>query len=296
MTIQQLHVFLAVCEDLNYSRAASKVYMSRQAVRQNIAELEKEFCGALFENRSNRLFLTAKGELLKTKAMPLLREFQALQDAMNTDIRLEQPIRLGISTAVIPDYLPGLLGHIRSFMQSYPNLPMKTERMENDEVAPALVSGILDAGIVMDLSGKHPGVERTRLTAHPAAITVHRQSRLFGREQIAISELDGHVMYLPGLGEEFTPLFRAADQEGVNIDYTVMPSFYQVLFHIQDRGGIGLNRYIPGEDTDPTRVRSIPLLSLPQLCSSFLTREGEISSPLHLLREWMVRKLRTEFG
>ena len=71
MTIQQLTVFLAVCEEMNYTRAAAKVFMSRQAVRQNIAELEKEFDGFLFENRANRLTLTAKGVLLQRKALPM---------------------------------------------------------------------------------------------------------------------------------------------------------------------------------------------------------------------------------
>ena len=46
MTLQQLMVFLSVCEELNYSRAASHVYMTRQAVRQNIAELEKKNAAA----------------------------------------------------------------------------------------------------------------------------------------------------------------------------------------------------------------------------------------------------------
>ena len=295
MTIQQLNVFLAVCNDMNYTKAASRVYMSRQAVRQNIAELEKELNGPLLENRGNRLYLTAKGELLKAKAAPLLEDFRELQSAMNADIRLEHPIRLGISVAVIPDYLPGLLGYLNSFMQSYPNLPVETIRVENDEAASALLSGTIDAGIVLDLSGKSQGIERSVLTFHPAAVMVKNTDRLFGREQISVSELSGKVMYLPGLGEEFAPLLRMAEQESAEIDFTVMPSFYQVLFHIQDRGGVGLNRYIPDEDTDPTRVRSIPLRNLPPLCSSFLVREGELSSPLHLLRDWISGRLQEEF-
>ena len=67
MTIQQLSVFLAVCDEMNYTRAAARSYMSRQAVRQNIAELEKELGGPLFENCRNRLRLTSKAELLRSK-------------------------------------------------------------------------------------------------------------------------------------------------------------------------------------------------------------------------------------
>ena len=33
MTIQQLRYFLALCEDLNYTHTAGRMYLSRQALR-----------------------------------------------------------------------------------------------------------------------------------------------------------------------------------------------------------------------------------------------------------------------
>ena len=33
MTIQQLRYFLALCQDLNYTRTAGRLYLSRQALR-----------------------------------------------------------------------------------------------------------------------------------------------------------------------------------------------------------------------------------------------------------------------
>ena len=55
MTIQQLQYFLAACEDLNFTRTAERLYLSRQALRMSIAALEKELCGALFSNVHNHL-------------------------------------------------------------------------------------------------------------------------------------------------------------------------------------------------------------------------------------------------
>ena len=42
MTIQQLRYFLALCEDLNYTHTAGRMYLSRQALRLSIAALEEE--------------------------------------------------------------------------------------------------------------------------------------------------------------------------------------------------------------------------------------------------------------
>ena len=295
MTLQQMTVFLSVCEELNYTRAAERVFMSRQAVRQNILELEKEFNGALFENRNNRIFLTEKGALLKPLALQVNEKYQQLQRAMTADIRLSRPLRIGISVSAIPDYLPELLGQLDRFVQLYPNLPIETLRIENDEAAPALLSDALDAAIVIDLSRKHAGLVRTVLTSHPAAVLVNSRHPLYQRQRVSLPDLSGETMYLPGLGAEFSFLLHAAEQEGADIDFVMMPSYYQVLFLVQDRGGVALNRYYPGEDVDPSRVRSIPLQGAPPLCSSFLICEGRESAALHLLRDWLLRKLHFEY-
>ena len=292
MTIQQLSVFLAVCDEMNYTRAAARSYMSRQAVRQNIAELEKELGGPLFENLRNRLQLTPKGELLRGKALPLLADYRALQEAMNADIRPDRPLRLGISVSLVPDYLPRLPNHLDSFAQSCPRLPVEQLTMENDEVIAALLDGLLDACLVMDLGGKRTKVERTVLTRHPCAVILRRSVPLFRRSLLSPADLAGYTLYLPSLSEEFQPLFDAA---GNAVNYEVMPSFYQAFFHIMEGDGLALNRYDPQEEPYPSMARSIPVEGLPPLCSSFLMREGEQSRPLLLLRDWLASRLREDF-
>ena len=291
MTLQQLIVFLSVCEELNNSRAASHVYMTRQAVRQNIAELEKECRGTLFQNVCNRLSLTEKGQLLKDKAIPLMEAYRDLQQSMIADIHLEHPIRLGISVSTVPDYLPGLQSHLDSFSQLYPNLPVEAVRIENDEAGSALLSKVLDSAIVLDLDQSYPGVQRTVLTSHPAAVLISRKHPLFSRAAISLPDLNRDVLYLPGLGPEFSSLFEAADACGAAIDFQIMPSFYQVLYHINDRGGAALNRYDKEDHYDSIAVRNIPLEGVPPLCSSFLHCESDPASPVFLLCEWLVRKL-----
>lgn len=49
MDIRQLHYFLVLCEEMNYTRAAQRLFLSRQALRQSITALEAELCGPLFE-------------------------------------------------------------------------------------------------------------------------------------------------------------------------------------------------------------------------------------------------------
>ena len=37
MDIRQLHYFLVLCDEMNYSRAAQRLFLSRQALRQSIS-------------------------------------------------------------------------------------------------------------------------------------------------------------------------------------------------------------------------------------------------------------------
>ena len=78
MTIQQLRYFLALCEDLNYTHTAGRMYLSRQALRLSIAALEEELCGKLFVNNRNHLALTEKGERFRAQAAPVVQQFDAL--------------------------------------------------------------------------------------------------------------------------------------------------------------------------------------------------------------------------
>ena len=105
MTIQQLRYFLALCQDLNYTRTAGRMYLSRQALRLSIAALEEELCGPLFINVRNHLALTEKGQRFRTQAAPVVEQFDRMCAQAYQDIR-SPALRLGISVALVPSYLP----------------------------------------------------------------------------------------------------------------------------------------------------------------------------------------------
>ena len=48
MKIKQLEYFIAVCETLNFTRAAERVFVSQTAISQQIRLLEEELASAVF--------------------------------------------------------------------------------------------------------------------------------------------------------------------------------------------------------------------------------------------------------
>ena len=87
MDIRQLHYFLVLCDEMNYSRAAQRLFLSRQALRQSISALEAEMCGPLFISAHHKLSLTDRGMSLQRHAAPVVEQFQQMQAALRAEIR-----------------------------------------------------------------------------------------------------------------------------------------------------------------------------------------------------------------
>ena len=87
MDIRQLHYFLVLCEEMNYTRAAQRLFLSRQALRQSISALEAELCGPLFLSAHHRLSLTDRGVSLQRHAAPVVEQFQQMQAALHAESR-----------------------------------------------------------------------------------------------------------------------------------------------------------------------------------------------------------------
>ena len=78
MDITQLRYFLATADTLNYTKAAERLYMSRQALRQSLASMEEELGMPLFVNERNRLSLTVQGEYLQLSARTVVEAFEKM--------------------------------------------------------------------------------------------------------------------------------------------------------------------------------------------------------------------------
>ena len=190
MDIRQLHYFLTLCEEMNYTRAAQRLFLSRQALRQSISALEAEMCGPLFISAHHKLALTDRGMSLQRHAAPVVEQFQQMQAALRAEIQSAQPVRIGISVALVPDYLPGLETQLDKFRQQYPHVEMRFRLLDNDAVADGVEQGELDAGLVIDLGCAAPVLARTTLRADPACLLVPRGHPFWEKERSVSAEIN----------------------------------------------------------------------------------------------------------
>ena len=76
-----LEYFLVAAEELNFTKAAKRLYISQQSLSNHISNMEKEFDVILF-NRTTPLTLTYAGQALKQKARQMLE----LKDEMHHEL------------------------------------------------------------------------------------------------------------------------------------------------------------------------------------------------------------------
>lgn len=94
MELRTIRYFLQLCKDLNFTVAASKLYITQQALSKAIGILEKELGVQLFSRQPSGVVLTEYGEYLRYTATPsvenldkALYEIQRMRDSQHTIIR-----------------------------------------------------------------------------------------------------------------------------------------------------------------------------------------------------------------
>src|SRR5215204_1552432 len=83
LDLRLLRSFVAVAEELHFTRAAARLYLAQQALSRDIARLERQLGVPLFTRTTRRVALTAEGERLLERAGELL----ALHDQTLQELR-----------------------------------------------------------------------------------------------------------------------------------------------------------------------------------------------------------------
>ena len=271
MEIRQLHYFLVLCDQLNYTRAAQKLYLTRQALRQSIAVLEREMGEPLFFNERNHLSLTERGQWLRHRAQPVVQSFDQLQEQIAVSMKPSGPVRLGISVALVPDYLPRLPFWLEQIQVLYPNLGLEIQLLPNDTVITGVEEGSLSMGLIMDLEPASYAAQKQVLRRDPLSLLAARDHPLAEYASLSLAQLDGQRLLMPGVRPEpFGPLLQAFQAAGCSPVLEVAPSFYEANYQVRRQGSLCVTRPEDGPRSSFSPTRDLLLPALPPICASFL--------------------------
>jgi len=194
---RDLRYFVAVAEELHFTRAAERLYISQPALSKQIRMLERTLGTSLFERRGRDVQLTAAGRVLLPHAKRLLAEWDAAVGAVE-QTRTDQGSTLVVGMSTSPGR-GGLLPAIRSrFTDQDPQAILKLHQVDWRDSTAGLADGDSDIAFVWLPLPNPSRYQWTVLVQEPCLVAMSEQHPLAGRETIAFDELaDEPFLALP---------------------------------------------------------------------------------------------------
>jgi DNA-binding transcriptional LysR family regulator len=201
MEMHQIKYFLAVAEQLNFSRAAKACKVSQPSLSRAIKALETELGGALFHRERSHTHLTDLGQMV----LPHLEQtFSGAAAAKRVSHELAQmkkvPLKLGIMSTISPDEIVPLIGALK---QRYDGLELQLSDADARTLRDRLIAGELEA-VIYALPGEEPN-DRTHvmpLFDERMVLAVHRGHRLANAPGFPVAEMNGES-YIHRMNCEF---------------------------------------------------------------------------------------------
>jgi DNA-binding transcriptional LysR family regulator len=143
--LRHLRYFVVVAEELNFSRAATRLHMAQPPLSVAIRQLEQELGIDLFQRTTREVRLTEPGRVLLDGARRTLAEAdRAVAAAKRAGAGELGQLTLGFSWSARFETLPALG---RAFSSRHPNVQLITQEMWNADMESALRSGGIDVAI-----------------------------------------------------------------------------------------------------------------------------------------------------
>ena len=194
--ISQLRCFVAVAEELHFSRAAERLNMTQPPLSRQIRLLEHPVGARLLERHSRTVRLTAAGQAFFPEAARILRIAEEATFAARRAAKGEQGTRaIGSASASGDRLLPDVVRRLRG---RAPGVSLNLKELVSTAQVEALSSGELDLGLMRPHTINGDLESRLLLTV-PLMLAVHADDA--GRWPLAPTLADLHgrpfVMYSP---------------------------------------------------------------------------------------------------
>lgn len=210
MELRHLRYFVAVAEELNFTRAAARLHIGQPPLSQQIKALEEELGVRLFERSKRRVALTEAGERFLTGAWRLLADAEMAVEGARRAARGEVgELRVAFTSSLpFTSLLPGL---IRSYRQRRPDVTLTLREMFTSEQYAALEAGEIDLGFVR-YSGlpTPPGVTVRAIRHDPLRLVINAGHPLAARDCVSLADMadEGFITYPRSVGTGLTALLR----------------------------------------------------------------------------------------
>ena len=192
--LRQLKYFLAVGEELSFSRAAERCYVSQSAISLQIAKLEREMGEALFERTSRMVRLTVVGAQLVSVARHMV---ELEQTALALTARSRNQLRLTGNMT----FAANAIAAIVAVRELHPEAEIDFVLKRFAEQIEAVTSGDCQVALIRG-SVERSGLHVTELWTEDLVVVLADGHPLAGEDNPSLEQLAAYPLLLPKRSEQ----------------------------------------------------------------------------------------------
>lgn len=184
--LRHLRAFVAVAEELNFTRAAGRLHLAQQALSAQIRQLETLVGTPLFVRTTRKVELTGAGRALLERAPALLAGVdEALEAAVLAGRGESGELAVGLLATASLDFTPRLL---RTFADELPEVAVSVRNFSFDDPSGGVRGRQADVALVW-LPFTTEGLACERLFDDPRVAVLAADHPLAGRDELTVEEL-----------------------------------------------------------------------------------------------------------
>lgn len=256
--LTDLRVFLAVVDEGNLSRGATRCNLAPSSVSLRIKNLEEVFGAPLLHRQSRGVGPTAAGRVLAEHARRCLAQLEQMHaDLLPYAQGITGHVTLFANNNAISSFLPE---DLTGFFKAYPSVRISLEERMSHDIVAAVVEGRADVGVVA-FDADHPELEFFPYRDDELVLLAPLDCNLGNRRTIAFADcLRQPFICLQQGAAMHTFLVNHAAALGAKLDVRVQVSGYRAIAKLVASGaGLGI---IPRSAVEEDDARTMQVLTL----------------------------------
>jgi LysR family transcriptional regulator, hca operon transcriptional activator len=196
MELRHLRYFVAVGEELSFSRAAKRLHTAQPSLSQQIKDLEREIGCALLERDRHHVSLTAAGQAFLSEArLTLAQAERAAELARQANRSNPNQIRVGLLLGYEALFLSRVLPVLSTRM---PEISLSVRSLSNSELLGELRRATIDVALMRPTEGDDRFACET-VRDEPLMAILPAKHRLSKAKTVSLAELAKEPWIMPYL-------------------------------------------------------------------------------------------------
>jgi LysR family transcriptional regulator, transcriptional activator of the cysJI operon len=182
----RLKVFYIVALRLNFTKAATELYITQPAVSKHIQELEETYKTKLFERNGSKIALTPAGKILLEHTKKIFEIYREIDFDMSSFHNERQGLlRLGSSTTISQYIISPVLAR---FHQKQQDIKVNLLNGNTEQIENALINKEIEIGIVEGQS-KNQSIKYVPFIKDELVLVCNTQNPLVKQNEISLEDL-----------------------------------------------------------------------------------------------------------